>query len=118
MSPFISDIRDKLNLGSAQQPDERLKASVGMAGGEEGKLHVSPSGRRVFKRAAFMGRDVICLVALDFVLRIVFRGAMHMTLVVEVSAVDGNNGARHPASLGIPANMIAKLESLCHFAAS
>jgi hypothetical protein len=40
--------------------------------------------RCVFKNAALMGGDMISLVAFDFVLRIVFRGVMHMTLVVEV----------------------------------
>jgi hypothetical protein len=62
-----------------------------------------------------MGRDMIGLVALDFVLRIVFRGVMHMALVVEVSGVDRDNGARHPACLGIPAYVISDFESLSHF---
>ena len=61
-----------------------------------------------------MSRDMIGLVALDFVLRIVFRGVMHMALVVKVSGVDRHDGARHPARLGIPAYVIADLESLSH----
>jgi hypothetical protein len=62
-----------------------------------------------------MGCDMIGLVALDFVLRIVFRGVMHMTLVVEVSDVDRDNGARHPAGFGIPAYVITNLEPPRHF---
>jgi hypothetical protein len=69
-------------LGSTQQLDELLKASVGMANREEWKLHASPLLRCVFKGANLMGRDMIGLVALDFVLRIVFRSVMDMTLVV------------------------------------
>jgi hypothetical protein len=42
----------------------------------------------VFKSAALIGGDMISLVAFDFVLRIVFRGVIHMTLVVEVRGVD------------------------------
>jgi hypothetical protein len=64
-----------------------------------------------FKRAAFVGRDMIGLVALDFVLRIVFRSVMHMTLVVEIRGVDGDDGPRHPACFRIPAYMIADLKN-------
>src|SRR5205814_10468037 len=38
----FSDIRDKVNMGSTQQLDELLDASVGMADREEGKLHTPP----------------------------------------------------------------------------
>jgi hypothetical protein len=58
-----------------------------MADCEERQLHVS----RVIKGAAFMGRDMIGLVAFDFVLRIIFRGVMDVTFVVEVSRVNGND---------------------------
>ena len=79
-----SDIRDKINSDGPQQLDKLLEASVRMADREEGNLHISPLFRCVFKSAALMGRDVIGLVAFDFVLRIVFRGAMRMALVVEI----------------------------------
>jgi hypothetical protein len=45
----------------------------------------------VIKGAGFMGRDMIGLVAFDFVLGIIFRGVMDVTLVVEVSRVNGND---------------------------
>ena len=57
---------------------------------------------------------MIGLVALDFVLGIVFRGVMRMTLVVEILGVDGDDRPRYPACLGIPAYVIADLEDLCH----
>ncbi len=57
---------------------------------------------------------MICLIALDFILRIVFRSMMYIPLIVEVSGVNRNNGARHPSSFGVPAYMISHLEFLNH----
>src|SRR5215472_3518870 len=54
------------------------------------------------------------LVAFDLVLGIVFGGMMHMAFVVKISGVDGDDGPRHPACLGIPAYVIADLESPSH----
>ena len=87
-----SDVRDKINVGSSQQLDELLEASVGMANREEGKLHTSPSLRCVFERAALVGRDMIGFVAFDFVLRIVFRSVMDMTFVIKVRGMDDDDG--------------------------
>jgi hypothetical protein len=70
--------------------------------------------RREFKGAALMGCDMIGLVAFDLVLGIVFRRVMHITLVVKIFGVDGNDGPRHSTGLGIPAYMIANLEPLSH----
>src|SRR5574340_386781 len=96
----FSDVRHKANIGSGQQPGTLFEAAVGMADCEEWKLHSSPlSG--LFESAALMGGDMVGLVAFDFVLGIVFRGVMHMALVVKVSGVDRDDGARHPARLGI-----------------
>jgi hypothetical protein len=61
-----------------------------------------------------MGRDMIGFVAFDFVLGIVFRRMMRMAFVVEVSGVDRNDGPRHTTGLGIPAYMVADLESPSH----
>jgi hypothetical protein len=61
-----------------------------------------------------MGRDMIGFVAFDLVLGIVFRGTMRMTFVVEVPGVNGDDGPGHPTGLGIPAYMVADLESLGH----
>jgi hypothetical protein len=68
----------------------------------------------VFKRTILVGRDVIGSIAFDFVLRIVSRSAMGVTLVVEVSGMDGDDGPRYPTGLGIPTYMIANLESHSH----
>lgn len=57
--------------------------------------------RYAFKGAALMSCDMIGLVAFDFVLGIVFRGVMHMPLVVEVRGVDGNDCACHSTRFGI-----------------
>src|SRR6516225_12091391 len=85
-----------------------------MANREKWGLQTVPLLGCTFRRAAFVGRDMIGLVALDFVLRIVFRSVMHMTLVVEIRGVDGDDGPRHPACFRIPAYMIADLEPLGH----
>jgi hypothetical protein len=69
---------------------------------------------RVFQRAAFVGGDVIALVAFDFILGIVRRGVMHIALIVEVAGVDGDDRPRDMAGLGVPSHMIANLEPLGH----
>src|SRR6516162_11880967 len=89
-----------------------------MANREDGKLHTSPSLRCVFERAALVGRDMIGFVAFDFVLRIVFRSVMDMTFVIKVLGMDGDDGPCHAASFGIPAYMIAYLESPIHLSDS
>ena len=61
-----------------------------------------------------MGCDVIAFIALYFVLRIVFRGVMNIAFIAKIFRVDGDNSARHPPRLRIPAYMIANLESLSH----
>jgi hypothetical protein len=61
-----------------------------------------------------MGSDMIGLVAFDFVLGTVFRSAMRVALVVKICGMDGDDDPRHSARLGIPAHMIANLESLSH----
>jgi len=54
---------------------------------------------------------MIGFVAFDFVLRIVFRSVMDMTFVIKVRGVDSDDGPSYAASFGIPAYMIAYLES-------
>jgi hypothetical protein len=66
----------------------------------------------VFERAALVRRDMIGFVAFDFVLRIVFRSVMDMTFVIKVRGMEGDDGPCDAASFGIPAYMIAYLESL------
>ena len=68
------------------------------------------------KGTALVGCDMIALVALYFVLGIVFGRVMLIAFVVEVSRVDGDDSARHPTRFGIPADMIANSELLGHVA--
>jgi hypothetical protein len=89
-----------------------------MADREEGKLHTSPSLRCVFERGTLVGRDMIGFVAFDFVLSIVFRSVMDMTFIIKVRGMDGDDGPCHTASFGIPAYMIAYLESPIHLSDS
>jgi hypothetical protein len=60
--------------------------------------------------------DVIGPIAFDFVLRIVVRGVMDVTLVEEVCGVDRNDGPRHTAGFRIPGYMITHFESFEHWA--
>src|SRR5690348_1218716 len=61
---------------------------------------------------------MIGLVALDFMLGIVLRGMVDMSLVIEVFRVDRDNGPRHPSSLRIPAYVIADFKSSSHLGES
>jgi hypothetical protein len=109
----LSDVRHKFDTGPSQQLSKLFKTSIGMANGEEWKLHTSPSSR-VFESTALVGCDMIGLVAFDFILGIVFRCVMHMAFVVEVAGPDSNDCARHPTGLGIPAYVISNLEPPSH----
>jgi hypothetical protein len=61
-----------------------------------------------------MHGDVIGLVALNFVLRIVFAGVMSVTFVIEIFGMHFDNGAADPAGLRVPNYMISDLEPLFH----
>ena len=66
------------------------------------------------QRVAFVGRDMIGLVAFDFVLRVFCRGVMRVPFVIEVFGVNGDDGSADSAGFGIPADVIAYLECLGH----
>ena len=70
-----------------------------------------------FKDAAFMGSDMVGLVAFDLILGIGLRCAMAMTFIVEIPGMDGDDGSRHDTGFGIPAHMIANSEPPDHFIA-
>jgi hypothetical protein len=61
-----------------------------------------------------MHRDVIGPVALDLELWLLFAGMVHIAFVLGIPRVDLDYSARHMASLGIPADMIADFESFAH----
>lgn len=64
---------------------------------------------------AFVSRDVVRLVAFDFILRIVRRGVMRVAFVEKILGVDGDDLSRHPTGLGIPAYVIPDFEFFLHF---
>jgi hypothetical protein len=68
------------------------------------------------QRGTFVCRDVIGLVALDFVLWIIGGCVVGMALVVEVVGVYFDNTAGHFARLRIPTPMVACLELNFHCA--
>lgn len=47
-----------------------------------------------------MHRDVVRLVALDFILRVIVAGAVHMSFVINVVQVDPDNLAAHISASG------------------
>jgi hypothetical protein len=102
-----------LDVKLTQERSERIGTEIGVADGEEGKRHAPPSSR-IIEGATLMGRDVIGLVASDLILRIILRRVMGMALVIEVAEVDGDDGSRYPAGLGIPAYMIADFKFPSH----
>jgi hypothetical protein len=63
---------------------------------------------------AFVHRDVVGLVALDFILRFILAGAVHMSFVVNILEVDPDNRAAHVSCFRIPRHMIANCEPLSH----
>lgn len=67
-----------------------------------------------FKRATLMSRDMLGLVAFNFILGIIFRRVMSMTFVVEVAGMNLDDRARYPSRLRIPAHVIADFELLGH----
>jgi hypothetical protein len=108
----FSDVRDNADLSPSQQLSKLFEASVRMADGEEWKLHTSLSC--IVEGTALVGCDMVGFVAFDFVLGILFRGVMDMTLIVEVAGMDRYDGPRYPTSFRIPAYVIADLEPLRH----
>lgn len=62
---------------------------------------------------ALMHGDVFGLVAADLVLRFVFARMVSVALVNGVLFVNLDDPASHMASLGVPADMIARFECCC-----
>lgn len=63
---------------------------------------------------ALMHGDVVCLVALNLVLRVVFAGVVNVAFVVNVCCVDFDDMAADHACFGVPGYVIADFELLCH----
>jgi hypothetical protein len=63
---------------------------------------------------AFVHRDVVRLITLDFILRFSLVGAVRMSFVVNVLEVDLDNLAAHVPCFRIPRHVIANREPLSH----
>ena len=59
---------------------------------------------------------MIRLVALDLILRIVRAGMVNVAFVVHVFSMHPHDTTVDPACFGIPAHVIAELETSCHSA--
>jgi hypothetical protein len=57
---------------------------------------------------------MICLVALDFVLRVARAGVMDVAFIVHVLGVNSHDVTGDPADLGIPTHVITDFERICH----
>src|SRR5215470_6781345 len=63
-----------------------------------------------FQRRTLVHRDVVGLVALDFVLRVILAGVMRVPFVIDISGMHFDNLAADAAGLRVPGHMIADLE--------
>lgn len=61
-----------------------------------------------------MQGDVIGLIALNFVLRVVFADVMSITFEIKIFGVHLHNCTANPAGLRVPRDAITDLESLFH----
>jgi hypothetical protein len=66
------------------------------------------------KRAALVHGDVIGLVALDLVLRILFRSVAHISFVGDILAMHLDDLAAHAAGFGVPPDVAADPEFRRH----
>ena len=62
-----------------------------------------------------MHGDMVGLIALDFILWLLGTGVMGMSLVIHVSLMHLDNPAADVSGLGIPADVVADLETFRHF---
>ena len=58
-----------------------------------------------------MHRDMVCLIAFDFILRLIRVGVMCVSFVVDVLCMDLNNPAADTSGLGIPGDVVADFET-------
>lgn len=68
----------------------------------------------LLQRLALMHGDVIGFVALDLVLRVLFRAAAYVPLVFRVPGVDFRDLAGDITGFGVPADVISDLECVSH----
>ena len=68
------------------------------------------------QRATFVHRDVVSLIALDFILRVGTARVVRISLVINVFSVHPYDLAGDVASLRVPGYVIADIEFRCHHA--
>ena len=61
-----------------------------------------------------MHRDMVCLIAFDFILRLITVGVTRVSFVVDVVRVNPDDPAADTAGLGIPGHVIADFETFLH----
>ncbi len=61
-----------------------------------------------------MHRDMVCLIAFDFILRLIRVGVMRVSFVGDVLCMDLDNPAADTSGLGIPGHVIADFETSLH----
>jgi hypothetical protein len=61
---------------------------------------------------------MIGLVALDFILRIVFGSTVGVAFVVEIMSMDHPDRSTHPTSFRIPRDVVTNFESFSHLCSS
>jgi hypothetical protein len=76
--------------------------------------HETLSSMHLSQRRTFVHRDVIGLIALDFILRIIRAGVMSVSLVIGVSCMDLDDPAADMTGFGVPRHVIANLEFRGH----
>lgn len=68
------------------------------------------------ERSTFVQRDMVCLVALDGILRVCAGRVMGVSFVAHILRMHFDNVSAHPPSFRIPAYMITDLEFASHVA--
>lgn len=66
----------------------------------------SPSAE-LRQRVVFMGRNMVGFVTFDLILGGIPRGPMAVSFVVEITHVDLDDPTVHPASFGIPTDVVS-----------
>lgn len=61
-----------------------------------------------------MHRYMVGLIALDFILRVTLRAAMHMSLIIVIPDMHLNDLTADMPGLRVPGHVIPYLESVCH----
>src|SRR5579864_6886213 len=72
------------------------------------------SGVCLLQRRAFVHGDVVGLVALDFILRIIRRRVVRISLVIRIFRMNLDDLAADMTGLRVPGHVIPDLEFLCH----